>query len=48
MTEFTITEEFPRNEIEFDQRFSNPTACYQYLFKQKWPNGFKRMQNSRA
>ena len=40
MTDFTITEDFPKNEIEFDQRFSNPKACYQYLFKQKWPNGF--------
>ena len=40
MTEFTITEDFPKNEIEFDQRFSNPKACYEYLFEQKWPNGF--------
>jgi len=24
MTDFTITENFPRSEIEFDQRFSNP------------------------
>ena len=40
MTDFTITEEFPKNEIEFDKRFSNPKACYNYLFKQKWPNGF--------
>ena len=40
MTDFTITEDFPKNEIEFDQRFSNPKACYDYLFKQKWPNGF--------
>ena len=29
-----------KNEIEFDQRFSSPKACYDYLFKQKWPNGF--------
>ncbi len=34
MTEFTITEDFPKNEIEFDQRFSNPKACYDYLLKQ--------------
>ena len=40
MTNFTITEDFPKNEIEFDQRFSNPKACYDYLFKQKWSNGF--------
>jgi hypothetical protein len=40
MTDFTITEDFPRSEIEFDQRFSNPDACYEYLFQQKWPDGF--------
>jgi hypothetical protein len=40
MTDFTTTENFPKNEIEFDERFSNPTNCYDYLFKQKWPNGF--------
>jgi hypothetical protein len=32
MTDFTITEDFPKSEIEFDQRFSNPDACYEYLF----------------
>jgi transposase-like protein len=40
MTDFTITEDFPRSEIEFDARFSQPEACYAYLFKQKWPDGF--------
>jgi len=40
MTKFTITEDFPKNEIEFDARFSNPEACYNYLFQQKWPEGF--------
>lgn len=42
MKDFTITEDFPKNEIEFDKRFSDPAACYdyQYLFKLKWPNGF--------
>jgi hypothetical protein len=40
MTDFTITEDFPKSEIEFDERFSNPKACYDYLFKQKWPDGF--------
>ena len=40
MTDFTITEDFPRSEIEFDARFSNPGACYQYLFQLKWPDGF--------
>ncbi|MDJ0915624.1 MAG: hypothetical protein QNI95_18800 [Desulfobacterales bacterium] len=40
MTPFTISEDFPKNEIEFDQRFLNPQVCYQYLFKHKWPTGF--------
>ena len=35
MADFTITEDFPKNEIEFDKRFSDPKACYEYLFKQK-------------
>lgn len=40
MTDFTISKDFPRSEIEFDARFSKPEACYEYLFKQKWPEGF--------
>ncbi len=40
MTDFMITEYFPKSEIEFDQRFSDPKACYDYLFDQKWPTGF--------
>jgi len=40
MTAFTITEDFPKSEVEFHARFSDPKACYQYLFIQKWPNGF--------
>jgi hypothetical protein len=49
MRDFTITEDFPKSEIEFDQRFSEPKACYDYLFKQKWPNGFicKKCSNSK-
>jgi hypothetical protein len=41
MTNFTITEDFPKSEIEFDQRFSDPQACYEYLFQYKWPDGFE-------
>jgi len=40
MEAFTITEDFPKSEVEFDQRFSHPKACYEYLFAQKWPEGF--------
>jgi len=48
MEAFTITEDFPKSEIEFDSRFSDPTACYHYLFKMKLPNGFicKKCQNT--
>lgn len=41
MPDFTITEDFPKSEIEFDQRFSHAQACYEYLFQQKWPDGFE-------
>jgi len=40
MTEFIITEDFPKSQVEFDKRFSTERACYEYLFKFKWPDGF--------
>jgi len=40
MTEFTITEDFPTSEIEFDKRFSNDQACLDYLAAIKWTEGF--------
>lgn len=40
MKDFTNSEDFPRSEIEFDLRFYDPSACYDYLFAMKWPNGF--------
>ena len=40
MTEFIITEDFPKNEAEFDTRFSSEQACFEYLFKLRWPSGF--------
>ena len=40
MQGFTITDDFPKSEIAFDERFSKPEACYDYLFKHRWPNGF--------
>ena len=47
MAEFYITEDFPKSEIEFSKRFATETACYEYLFRAKWPNGFicPRCQN---
>jgi len=41
MTDFIILEDFPKSEIDFENRFSNDQACYQYLFQLKWPDGFK-------
>ena len=40
MTAFTVTEDFPKSEIEFDQRFRDIDACYNYLASIKWPSGF--------
>jgi len=40
MIDFTTHEDFPKSEIEFDQRFNNSDACYEYLAKNRWPNGF--------
>lgn len=40
MNDFTIAEDFPNCEIEFDQRFMNIDACYEYLARAKWPDGF--------
>ena len=48
MKEFNITEDIPKSEIEFDLRFSNPNACYDYLFSlkrivKKYPDALKLM-----
>lgn len=40
MEQFTITEDFPRNQVEFDERFKTEDACHEYLFRLRWPNGF--------
>jgi transposase-like protein len=41
MTEFIITEDFPKSQVEFDRRFSTEKACYMYLFNMRWPSGFR-------
>jgi len=33
-------EDFPKNELEFDRRFSHEQACLEYLFQLRWPEGF--------
>ena len=40
MTAFYIEDDFPKSEIEFDRRFATESACYDYLFRLKWPDGF--------
>lgn len=40
MTEFMITEDFPKSQLDFEGRFANEHACRDYLAKMKWPAGF--------
>jgi transposase-like protein len=35
-----MQEDFPKNELEFDRRFSSEMACLEYLFQLRWPVGF--------
>ena len=41
MEQFTITEDFPINQVQFDERFKTEEACHAYLFRLRWPDGFK-------
>ena len=34
-------EDYPENIMEFEKRFSTEEACRDYLFKLKWPNGYR-------
>jgi hypothetical protein len=40
MKDFSISDDFPKNQAEFDERFNNEQACYDYLFSHRWPQGF--------
>jgi hypothetical protein len=40
MNEVTF-EDFPKTQKEFDERFSSEQACYEYLFRIRWPQGFR-------
>jgi len=35
-----MSEDYPENLIEFEQRFSTEEQCRQYLFRLRWPQGF--------
>jgi transposase-like protein len=34
-------EDFPRDLLEFEARFSTDAACREYLFQLRWPDGFR-------
>jgi len=34
-------EEYPRNLSEFEAWFATEQACRDYLFRQRWPEGFR-------
>ena len=34
-------EDYPRNLTEFEARFHSVEACRQYLFRLRWPEGFR-------
>ena len=34
-------EDYPRNLIEFEARFASEEDCRQYLFRLRWPDGFR-------
>ena len=40
MTEFIFTEDFPKNQTEFDARFADEQACHEYLFQCRFPDGY--------
>ncbi len=40
MVQLRISEDFPRNEVEFDEMFSTEESCKEYFFKMKWSDGF--------
>ncbi len=33
-------EDYPRTVLELEERFATEDACWNYLFKLRWPNGF--------
>ncbi len=35
------TEDYPATLMEFDERFGTEEACQQYLFRIRWPDGFR-------
>lgn len=40
MKDFIFTDDFPKNQAEFDERFNTEQNCYDYLLRLRWPQGF--------
>lgn len=40
MNGFIMPEDFPKNQTEFDIRFADEQACYDYLFQCRFPHGY--------
>ncbi len=38
---FPVVEDYPRNLLELEARFSSEEACREYLFALRWPEGFR-------
>jgi transposase-like protein len=38
---FLAVEDYPRNQLELETRFSTEEACREYLFRLRWPEGFR-------
>lgn len=34
-------EDYPKTLLEFEERFATEEACFEYLFKLRWPEGFR-------
>ncbi|MGN7612240.1 transposase, partial [Magnetococcales bacterium HHB-1] len=32
--------DYPRTMLEFEERFADEKACWEYLLRLKWPDGF--------
>ena len=43
-------EDYPQTLMEFEQWFASEEACYEYIFKLRWPDGFScpRCQHNKA
>ncbi len=35
-----MIEEYPRNQMDLEAKFSTEEACREYLFRLRWPDGF--------